>query len=847
MPPGKQFGFVFVNSRSADKVHTTVAHELGHGRWKLQHTFDGTGLGTGDLKDNLMNYSGGIHLGKWQWEVMDTPPLFTNPFKGDEGAMMNISIHLALTPDGNLMDEFYTLVNGKESQIPVTLMVEDGHYTINKIKYNGRDYDWSNTNKCFINGNDKITIKKDDKKQDRVNLFKYTGEGCTYEYLEISWTKDDENASDIQQVILSKIQGNAKWVIYPYTERDISCGNNFTKDKDRILTNDRQCTSGDEVAQGDLLLQQNLNATDPVHLVNVVNSVCLSSLRKLSYDQKKTFFEKIASQEKLKDYSELALLRLMNSFYSEDYGKFYQLLETNNNQLLKHLVDEMDDASMLFWTGNNYSNFIGALVTMFNQKPESIVDKWNISDDDFVGRVINLDPVNYEKEASFSLEMSYTSKYNNGEYDSRTGNITLYDVYSTTTYGMDIQMGGNTVSTSSHKVKLSELSPLTPVIIIPNEKTLPLVQTALEGYDFGNGTYIVPAIFLKYSADKIRNDYIEKGIITTLDIATITASGGVALATKVTWVRRAWAIMEVAGAVGDLAINTQTINPNSNLGKAVDAYNLAMGIVGIKNVGKGVVNFAKELPANVKTLIKENKSIKTLIVAKYLDWQIAVTNIDKFNINDIDRLAEQEQVWQMLQITDKTDDYITFITSARQRSILNFGKEAEDLIYVKFNADGGAAAEIIDYFGIDGLNALKKVNNIQDAASELVKGKTMYRYINENTFGFADIKATGTIQKAPIEFPTYVSTERYTSGSLAKNKLQLPGTNEPTWIIEFESTQFFNDIKFPLAKWNKAEYIEVTCKSYPLQGTGGGIQFITNSQIKVKRMTNLQTGEIINF
>lgn len=53
--------------------------------------------------------------------------------------------------------------------------------------------------------------------------------------------------------------------------------------------------------------------------------------------------------------------------------------------------------------------------------------------------------------------------------------------------------------------------------------------------------YIVnSAIFLKYNSDKIRNDYIEKGVVTTLDLATIYLSGGTALATKVTWVRRAW-------------------------------------------------------------------------------------------------------------------------------------------------------------------------------------------------------------------------------------------------------------------------------------------------------------------
>lgn len=42
-------------------------------------------------------------------------------------------------------------------------------------------------------------------------------------------------------------------------------------------------------------------------------------------------------------------------------------------------------------------------------------------------------------------------------------------------------------------------------------------------------------------------------------------------------------------------------------------------------------------------------------------------------------------------------------------------------------------------------------------------------------------------------------------------------------------------------------YIEVLTRSYPNFGKGGATQFITQSQIKLKRLINLKTGEIINF
>ncbi|MFV0539446.1 MAG: hypothetical protein ACK5M3_19075, partial [Dysgonomonas sp.] len=566
--------------------------------------------------------------------------------------MINTSIHLALSPNGRLMDKFYLTENTKDIYIVVTLVVEAGHYTIDKIKYNNQYYDWDNATKCFRNSTSTIIAKKDTSKPDKVNLFRYTGESCKYEYLEIAWNDSDENHSDIAQTIRNKIPENVQWVLYPYTERDLSCNNNFIKE---LLARDRQGCSAEDVTKGDMLLRENLDSTDPVHLVNVVNSVCLSSLRKLSYQEKTTLFVRIAKQESLKENSELALLRIMNALYTDDYKAFYKLLEDNNNELVKHLVSEIDDASIWFWTNkSNYTNFIGALVTMFNQNAESIADRWPAGEVDFTQRVINLNPIEYSRDVSSVFAQSYTDKYNNGEYDGNTGNVTLYDVYKMTVYGGDLTLGQNSVSYERRKEKLTEISPLTPIIIIPEKDKIPLVEAALDGYGFGNGAYIVPAIFLKYNADKIQNDYIEKGIVTTLDIATIAASGGTALTTKVHWVRRAWAIMEVAGAVGNIAVNTHTLDPNSDLGKAVEAYNLAMGVIGIKNVGKGIVNFVKGLPEQTRNLLKENKGLRNLLkdcktkFKSYLSHSEAYGEYDGLDNVTKQKINEQEKVFEDL-------------------------------------------------------------------------------------------------------------------------------------------------------------------------------------------------------
>lgn len=689
MPLGSQFGYLFPGA-----TIRTIAHEVGHGAFNLEHPFDRplriSFPEKSMLEYNLMDYptknaEKWTELVKIQWDATRAPGHIIGLFQKDKSGMINTSIHLALSPNGILMDKFYLTENNKEKNIAVTLGVEGGHYTIDKIKYNNLYYDWDNIAKCFRNGTSTIIAKKDTGKPDKVNLFRHTGESCKYEYLEIAWNSDDENNPDVEQTIRNKIPENVQWVLYPYTERDLSCDNNFIKE---LLTRDRQGCSAEDVTKGDKLLRDNLDSTDPVHMVNVVNSVCLSSLRKLSYEEKTVLFVRIAKQESLKENSELALLRIMNALYTDDYKAFYKLLEDNNNELVKHLVSEIDDASIWFWTDkSNYTNFIGALVTMFNQNAEAIANRWPAGEVDFTQRVINLNPIEYSRDVSSVFAQSYTDKYNNGEYDGNTGYITLYDVYKMTVYGGDLTLGQNSVSHESRKEKLTEISPLTPIIIIPEKDKIPLVEAALDGYGFGNGAYIVPAIFLKYNADKIRNDYIEKGIVTTLDVATIAASGGTALATKVHWVRRAWAIMEVAGAVGDITVNV--VNTNPEMKSAIDAYNMAMGVIGIKNVGKGIVNFAKNLPEQTRLLLAKNQSLRNLIIARYLDWKIAVTNLD--NLTDAERklIREQEIVWNSLDVVNdaarvagqvrrftqkQISDYLIFATKNPEARKVMLGK-----------------------------------------------------------------------------------------------------------------------------------------------------------------------------
>ena len=384
----------------------------------------------------------------------------------------------------------------------------------------------------------------------------------------------------------------------------------------------------------------------------------------------------------------------MSGIKTTDYKRFYAHLEANGNKLLKHLIDEIDDASVNFLTDKkNYTNFIGALVWMFNHNPASIEDRWGKNEEDFAKITLNLDPIGYDSSNSKSIS-TYSSKYNEAKYIASTGKIELYDVYKETSIIPSYTIGGAVVSTKTKRELITEVSPLTPLIIVPDKDKLPLMKTALEGNDLGNKVYIVPAIFLKYSKDKIRNDYIEKGVITTLDVATIALSGGTALATKVYWVRRAWALVEVVGSVGNIVVNTQDIDPNSSLGQVVNSYNLAMGVIGIKNLGQAGYKFAKNLPQATKELLQKNGSLRAKLISYYQKWQTEVAQLDNPSQAEKQLVEKQAEVWKMLLnvLPPHTYLYNPNMTNRIKQIILKSGVSMEEFVNINYKASHGLAS-----------------------------------------------------------------------------------------------------------------------------------------------------------
>ncbi len=649
---GGQYGFVYsTNAR-------TIAHELGHGIFKLEHPFKGKNADKGKTSA-LMDYNEEQDFFYRDWKQISDPKVKLYAFQGQSEGEYNANAHLGLTPDGVIFDTFF--LNGKK--INTTVEVAPDKYTIQKISYQGYQYYWDKQSKAFVGTEGAIKVKREAKNiNNKVNIYRSRKDGCTYDYLTIPWETKDEQSTNIVQTIEKYIAqyNESYWRIAPYTIRDASCGKKFfTHLRERDL---QECSTA-EINEGRKILQGLLAEVNPERVTLSVNNYCMAAILGLTYGEIEKLFDIIASQERITEHSEVALLRLMSGIKTTDYKRFYAHLEANGNKLLKHLIEEIDDASVNFLTDKkNYTNFIGALVWMFNHNPASIEDRWGKNEEDFAKRTLNLNPISYSEYSSFMYSSS-TSKKNEGEYVSATGNIKLYDVYTIKSPKTVLVKGDVPIDVVEQKEPITEVSPLTPLIIVPDKDKLPLMKTALEGNDLGNEVYIVPAIFLKYGNDKIRNDYIEKGVITTLDVATIALSGGTALATKVHWVRRAWALAEVVGAVGDIGVNvSQHIDPNSSLGQVVNSYNLAMGVIGIKNLGQAGYKFAKNLPQTTKNLLQKNGSLRAKLISYYQKWQTEVAQLDNSSQAEKQLVEKQAEVWKALGFENKIDDIASLVS-----------------------------------------------------------------------------------------------------------------------------------------------------------------------------------------
>jgi hypothetical protein len=178
MPFQQQFGFLFTGEGTQDLFTRTLAHELGHGAYYMEHTFTSLYLGVNSqgTTKNLMDYTEDItanQLWKYQWDIVNAPGHVWGVLQGDASSQL-YSDNYYFDPSG-MPFKIKTPTNN-----PFTGTTGDfklDYSIVNSIKNgtfpNGAIFGWYVTTNVTTNGITKVTIT--DQYQAKISGNKFLG------------------------------------------------------------------------------------------------------------------------------------------------------------------------------------------------------------------------------------------------------------------------------------------------------------------------------------------------------------------------------------------------------------------------------------------------------------------------------------------------------------------------------------------------------------------------------------------------------------------------------------------------------------------------------------------------
>lgn len=394
MPLKRQFGFTFIGAKKEEdkgSTYKTIAHELGHGVFGLQHPF--TEYNTTSPTNLLMDYDTGTELSHNDWQVMHAPGLQLYPFiQGDSDGENRDANELDLL--GNIFkvteneDASGNKLVGKVSQKTPYLITGFNIYQKETKKllasFNGKVvgneviYELSYKDPDYIRVNnvgDKmpypVTIISSGKA-----VIKISNDKCTYSYKDIlNWNKPKNATTDIVIEEIKKILAKDNtFITVPLYAPDPTCSViNSIAD---LITNDKNKCQPDVVDVDKKKLKtlfdkKTFTNTELVKLI-VTEHVCIAALREAGWDNLKKAFTQLSLSTEIKNDQEIALLRVMVAIDSGNLTNFYDLISLNNHEIIVNLNKHLNDHSINPYDTKNYTSFYQGLMAMFSVNNTSI-------------------------------------------------------------------------------------------------------------------------------------------------------------------------------------------------------------------------------------------------------------------------------------------------------------------------------------------------------------------------------------------------------------------------------------------------------------------------------------------
>lgn len=143
MPRKHRYGFIYQNENASPLQ--TIAHELGHGAFRLQHTFEEYPT-IAKATSNLMDYDNGTMLRKYQWDLIHNPPVVIGLLEDEgEGALKYdcpkwFSVSTECESVGKILDYVKTAVKEKKKLV-VNWPAGKEEYVAENIELDGVKYD----------------------------------------------------------------------------------------------------------------------------------------------------------------------------------------------------------------------------------------------------------------------------------------------------------------------------------------------------------------------------------------------------------------------------------------------------------------------------------------------------------------------------------------------------------------------------------------------------------------------------------------------------------------------------------------------------------------------------------
>ena len=119
MPRKHRYGFIYMGE-GGDKLRT-IAHELGHGAFRLQHTWEEYPTISEGSTENLMDYGTGTNLRKYQWDLIHNPPVVVGLVEDlGEGAQLGDKKTACFNVGENYGNTYLTFVTPEGNSIKLT-------------------------------------------------------------------------------------------------------------------------------------------------------------------------------------------------------------------------------------------------------------------------------------------------------------------------------------------------------------------------------------------------------------------------------------------------------------------------------------------------------------------------------------------------------------------------------------------------------------------------------------------------------------------------------------------------------------------------------------------------------